>query len=529
MVKRYRLTKEKIKNEIKKCGREPVYFIKNYCKISHPEKGLISFKTYDFQENLLQDFNDHRFNIILKARQLGISTIVAGYIAWLLLFRREKSVVVISTKFEVAANLVRKVKAMINHLPDWIKIATINVNNQTSFELSNGSWIKASSTSSDAGRSEALSLLVIDEAAFVEGLEDLWKGIYPTLSTGGRCIALSTPNGVGNWFHETYVNSQNGSNDFHHLELPWSVHPERDKVWFEQACRNLSRRDVAQEHECSFNMSGEGVISPEDLEWIRSSVKEPKYRTGFDRNYWIWEEYKPEYTYMVVADVARGDAVDYSAAHVFKIETMEQVAEYHGKVNLDMYSVFLDGVGREFGDALLVIENNNFGVSVLDKVIELEYPNLYFSMKGSHKSITQLEAMNNNSSIAGFTTSMKTRPISIAKLEEFIRNKQVKLNSRRTSEELATFVWRNGRPEAQKNKNDDLVMSLAIACWVRDTAIDMAVKDVNYNKAMLDSVFVASTKMSNQIPGQLGYKRSLDLTNDSRQLARAQYGWLYKG
>ncbi len=164
----FKLTKQQIKSEIKKCGRDPVYFIKNYCKISHPEKGLISFKTYDFQDDLLKDFNDYRFNIVLKARQLGISTIVAGYIAWLLLFRREKSVVVVSTKFEVAANLVRKVKAMINHLPEWVKIAKININNQTSFELSNGSWIKASSTSSDAGRSEALSLLVIDEAAFVQ-------------------------------------------------------------------------------------------------------------------------------------------------------------------------------------------------------------------------------------------------------------------------------------------------------------------------------------------------------------------------
>ena len=186
----YKLTKAQIRTEVKKCGKDPVYFIKNYCKISHPEKGLIPFKTYDFQDDLLKDFNDHRFNIVLKARQLGISTIVAGYIAWLLMFRREKSVVVIATKFDVAANLVRKVKSMINNMPDWTRIANIKINNQTSFELSNGSWIKASSTSENAGRSEALSLLVIDEAAFVDGMDDLWKGIFPTLSTGGRCIAL---------------------------------------------------------------------------------------------------------------------------------------------------------------------------------------------------------------------------------------------------------------------------------------------------------------------------------------------------
>ena len=146
---------------------------------------------------MLEDFEDHRFNVILKARQLGISTISAAYVAWMMMFHREKNVLVIATKFSTASNLVKKVKAIIKNLPDWLKISNVTIDNRTSFVLSNGSQIKASSTSGDAGRSEALSLLVIDEAAHVEGLEELWMGLYPTLSTGGRCIALSTPNGVG--------------------------------------------------------------------------------------------------------------------------------------------------------------------------------------------------------------------------------------------------------------------------------------------------------------------------------------------
>ena len=198
----YELSKKEIVKEVIKSGKDPVYFINNYCKISHPMRGLISFKTYDFQEQLITDFNDHRFNVILKARQLGISTTVAAYVAWMMMFHRDKNVLVIATKFTTAANLVKKVKAMIKNLPPWIRISNISIDNRTSFELSNGSQIKASSTSGDAGRSEALSLLVVDEAAHVDGLEDLWTGLYPTLSTGGRCVALSTPNGVGNWFHQ---------------------------------------------------------------------------------------------------------------------------------------------------------------------------------------------------------------------------------------------------------------------------------------------------------------------------------------
>ena len=203
----YKLTKKEILSEIVKAGKEPSYFINNYAKIPHPLRGLIPFKLYDFQEQLLHDFNDHRFNVILKARQLGISTISAAYIAWLMMFHRDKNILVIATKFGTAANLVKKVKAIIKYLPPWMKIANIHIDNRTSFELSNGSQIKASSTSADAGRSEALSLLVVDEAAHVDGFDDLWTGLYSTLSTGGRCIALSTPNGCGNWFHQTYVNA----------------------------------------------------------------------------------------------------------------------------------------------------------------------------------------------------------------------------------------------------------------------------------------------------------------------------------
>ena len=163
------LSREQILKEIIKSGKDAVYFINNYAKISHPMRGLIPFKTYDFQTDLVNNYNDHRFTVILKARQLGISTITAAYVAWMMMFHRDKNVLVIATKFGTAANLVKKVKSIHKHLPQWLKIAEISIDNRTSFELSNGSQIKASSTSADAGRSEALSLLVIDEDSVPSG------------------------------------------------------------------------------------------------------------------------------------------------------------------------------------------------------------------------------------------------------------------------------------------------------------------------------------------------------------------------
>jgi len=524
----FRLSKKQIIQEIIKCGKDPVYFINNYTKIAHPIEGLIPFKTYDFQSELLIDFNDYRFNIILKARQLGISTIVAAYVAWMMIFHRDKNILVMATKFGTATNLVKKVKHMIKNLPDWINIAEVTIDNRASFELSNGSQIKASSISGDAGRSEALSLLVVDEAAHIEGLDELWAGLYPALSTGGRCIALSTPNGVGNWFHKNYVDAENEENDFYTTRLPWDVHPDRDLLWFEKETKNMSRREIAQELECNFNTSGETVMHADDLARIKEQeCCAPKYKTGFDRNLWIWETYNPESAYLLVADVARGDGKDNSAFHVIDVDTMEQVAEYQGKPNLDMFSNLLNETGREYGNCLLVVENNNIGFSVLEKLTnDYDYPNLYYSIKSTHEYIDQLVAETKSGTVAGFTTSMKTRPLIIAKLEEFIRNKLITLRSTRLVGEFKTFIWYNGRPEAMRGYNDDLTLSLAIACWVKDTALTTNKRAMEYNKAFLNSMTTSRTTINTAISGMDGYK---EVRKDDKIAEHEEFSWLYKG
>ncbi len=528
----YKLTKEQIKEEVRKCGNDPIYFLKNYVKITHATKGLIPFTTFDYQDELLKDFNDHRFNVILKARQLGISTIVAGYATWLMLFRREKAVLVLATKFKTASNLVVKVKKMMKSIPEWMRIAQIIVDNQTSFELSNGSTIKASTTSkNDAGRSEALSLLIVDEAAHVENMEELWTGVFPTISTGGRCIALSTPNGVGNWFYKTYSDSENGINNFHPTKLPWDVHPDNTPEWFAEQTKSMSRRDIAQEFECSFNMSGETVVHSENMEQIRNVICEPKHRTGFDRNYWIWEEPQNGSSYMLIADVARGDGNDNSVFHVIKLETMEQVAEYQGKPALDMFASMLNSVGREYGNCLLIVENNNVGYNVLEKLIDMEYPNLYFSAKATHEYVEQGVAEVQNNVIPGFSTTSKTRPLIIAKMEEFIRNRLINLKSGRLYQELETFVWNNGRPEAMRGYHDDLIMSIAICCWVRDTALTANKRDAAYTKALLGSIMKANSKINTLVTGQQGYKRN-EAFDPFKEDVRQKYKdlfWLYKG
>ena len=435
-----------------------------------------------------------------------------------------------ATKFATAGNLVKKVKGIMRQLPDWLKIATIEVDNRNSFELSNGSSIKAASTSGDAGRSEALSLLVLDEAAHIENLEELWTGLYPTLSTGGRCIALSTPNGVGNWFHKTCTDSETGLNNFNLTTLPWDVHPERDKQWYKKETQNMSKRQIAQELQCNFNTSGETVIDSDCMEYLLSMVKEPKHRTGFDRNFWIWEEFDPTCNYLIVADVSRGDGADYSAFHVLKIETLEIIGEYQGKLTPDLFANMLNQVGREFGNAMMVVENNNIGYTVLDKLIEYGYPTLYYSIKSTHEYIEQHQAEARSNSVAGFSTTMKTRPLIVAKLEEFIRNKLIKVYSSRITNEMKTFIWKNGKPQAMKGYNDDLIMALAITCWVRDTALQANARDLNYQKAFVNAIVTTKTTMNTRIVGQEGYKKdnAFDKQMTDAEKLYEQYKWIIK-
>lgn len=521
-----RLTKEELKSEILKCGRDPNYFLHNYVKIAHPDRGVIPFKTYDFQKELLNDFHDHRFNIILKSRQLGISTIVAGYISWMMLFYKEKNVLVMATKQKTAIEIVDKVKDMIKSTPEWLRISEIEVDNKTNLELSNGSRIQGIPTSKDAGRGQALSLLVVDEAAHVDDMDELWTGLYPTISTGGRCIALSSPNGVGNWFHKTYIDSTENKNNFHGVSLPWFVHPDRDDEWFINETRNMDKRKVAQEYECNFNASGETVINPEDIMRCKKEILDPKERNYIDRNYHIWERFNNDGSYLISADVARGDGKDFSVFHVLDVKKMEQVAEYQGKIDLDSFARLLYQVGLEYGNCMIVVENNNIGYSVLTKLVEMGYNNIFYTMKGND-SLDQAYAQYASNSVPGFSTTMKTRPLIIAKLEEFIRNKALKINSSRLINELDTFIWNNGRPEAQKGYNDDLTMSMAIACWIRDTVLINNQKNIEYHRAFLGAISKTNSQLVTSIPGMLQYEKDMKLAQKKKEYL--DHVWLLKG
>ena len=282
-------TRKQNVQEIIKCGKDPNYFFENYVKIQHPVRGMIPFKMYDFQKDCVEDFKDHRFNIVLKSRQQGLSTLAAAYSVWLAIFKKEQNILIIATKLKIAQNFIVKVKSMLRSLPSWLILPEMVSNNKQEIVFNTGSQIKAIPTSEDAGRSEALSLLIVDEAAFVRNFDTIWTGIYPTISTGGRVVILSTPNGVGGQYYKLYTEAESGLNEFNAIKLPWDVHPERDEEWFDKTTANMSKRQISQEYLCDFNSSGETFLGEAEIEWIRQCVTSPVSRDGNEKNVWIWK------------------------------------------------------------------------------------------------------------------------------------------------------------------------------------------------------------------------------------------------
>ncbi len=485
--------KEIIKKEYLKCAKEPQYFMKKYCVVQHPMRGKVPFHLYPFQENTLKSFMNDKYTIVLKSRQLGLSTLSAGYALWLMTFHSDKNILVIATKQETAKNLVTKVRVMHKELPSWLKSNCVE-DNKLSLKYENGSQVKAVSSNTDAARSEALSLLLIDEAAFIDKIDEIWTSAQQTLATGGKAIMLSTPNGVGNLFHRLWCEAEEGDgSEWNFVRLPWELHPERDQTWRTKQDDLLGPKMAAQECDCDFVSSGQTVVDGKLLEWYEETfVKEPVEKQGFDRNLWVWEQ--PDYSksYLISADTARGDGKDFSAIQVIDVDNLTQVAEYKGQIPTKDFGNLCVEVATKYNDALLVMENASIGWAAIQQVIDRGYKNLFYSSADLKYVDTENQMRNKYRSqdknmVAGFSTTMRTRPLIISKLDECFREKAIVVRSKRLIDELFVFIYKNNKAQAMEGYNDDLTMAFCIGLWVRDTALRLRTEQMQLTKNSLQN------------------------------------------
>lgn len=487
--------KEIVKEEYSRCYQDPVYFLKKFCTIQHPTRGRIRFNLYPFQENVLNQFQNNKYNIVLKSRQLGLSTLTAGFILHQMIFRNDFLVLVIATRQDTARNLVTKVKIMYEGLPSWLKVGKVDEDSKLSLRFPNGSNVKAISSRPDAARSEALSLLVLDEAAFIKDVDKIWGSAQQTLATGGSAIILSTPNGIGNFFHSEWVKAEQGESKFNPIKLHWTVHPERDQKWRDEQTLLVGAATAAAECDASFIASGNSVIDLELIEWYRQTyVEEPLERRGFDANYYIWDY--PDYskTYIVAADVSRGDSSDNSTFHVLDLETLAQVAEYKGKIDTTQFGHMLISAATDYNYALLVIDNSNVGWATIQVVLDANYSNLYYTYREDPYLDSNIhlkkgyDVKDKSKMTPGFTVSTGVRPLIVSKIEAILRQIRPAIRSSRVLDELTTFSWINGKAQAQQGYNDDLVMALGIGFWVKDMSLKLKQHGIDIAKQSIENI-----------------------------------------
>ena len=429
--------KQIIRQEYVRCVVDPVHFMKKYCYIQHPLRGRILFHLYPFQETVLKHFQENPYSIILKSRQLGISTLGAGYALWLMLFHKDKNVLTLATTQATARNLVSKVQFMYENLPSWLRIDA-EEKNKLSLRLSNGSKITAKSSNSDAARSEAVSLLLIDEAAFVEGGQELWTACLASIGTGGKAVLISTPNGLDPIYYASYEGAIKGENSFCVTHLKWWQDPRFNKdlrlikakdivdwiqkpnaekheeiiqsaidlhpdviakfisegykphsTWYENMCRdmNLNRRMINQELECAFIGSGDNVIEGEVLRKQETdNVQQPAFKaTEWDNNVWVWQLPQKGHRYILALDVSRGDSEDATGMCIIDYDTFEQVLEYHGKVQPDIAAQLVDQYGRMYNALSTFDITGGMGVATVLKLLEMEYNFLHYDDPKSRK------------------------------------------------------------------------------------------------------------------------------------------------
>jgi len=909
-------TRDEQVKEIIRCGKDPIYFIKNYAKIQHPTRGTIPFETYEFQDECVRSLTKHRLNIVLKSRQLGLSTVCAAYAVWMAIFQKDKNILVIATKLPTAMNFIKKVSVILQNIPKWLLLPKYEPSKQA-IVFSNGSTIKAIPTSDDAGRSEALSLLIVDEAAFIRDFDEIWAGLSPTISTGGDVVILSTPNGVGGQYYRLWTEAVAGQNGFNPIKIMWYQHPDHDQAWFDKETRNLPRKKIAQEylcvggqtrivttggfkraadlrigdlvlthkgrfrpvthvgsrlvsddeklfevsspgaestpfiatgnhpalsyrfyandesaldhlvnnpcdqqwipladisakrkttdriinvlfprmqlpvqsmhridmsergksvdvnfdlgklvglylargcnargefdtgfyktelqthaqwvkqyvealgchvnestsdngchwtfdkhisdllrsfvlgrcahekmldmdrvltagpefikgllvghhagdgkhvhdktcvystssqliyqlrtlnsafglypcighvrdnekkslhhdtwylefqtegttyesllssgqqyksgsrtrfvnngfvgchsltdvshksrvdggftvydvsvqddrsfvaesavlHNCDFIASGDTFLQPDDLQNLKNMILPPIEKTGHDRNVWVWSNPIPGRRYVMSADVARGDAHDYSTFHIIDVEDNEVAVEYMGKVPPEKLTDMMIEWGKKYNNALAVPENNTFGWFVCTKLRDNGYPKLYYH--GHRGDPFNYIPIDPETEKPGWPTNQKTRVQVLTKLEELIRNNQLKIYSQRFCDQMQSFVWNGSKPMASKDSYDDLIMSLAIGAWLVEGGTGAAESAAAMSYAILKATCVIRRDKS-EMPGNIESAQPLINPNirgvnannvykpvhhgapGSRSHAISDFSWLYR-
>jgi len=453
--------------EFLKCKQDPVYFARKYIKIVSLDEGLVPFDMYPFQEKLIQNFHDNRFNICKMPRQTGKSTTCVSYLLHYAVFNDNVNIAILANKASTARDLLGRLQLAYENLPKWMQQGIISWN-KGSLELENGSKISSNSTSSSAVRGGSYNVIFLDEFAFIPNhiADDFFASVYPTISSGQstKVIIVSTPRGM-NHFYRMWHDAERGKNEYVPTDVHWSEVPGRDQAWKEQTIANTSEAQFKVEFECEFLGSTNTLINPTKLKNL--VYENPiKRNAGLD----IYENAKPENNYLITVDVARGLGNDYSAFIVFDITQFpyKVVAKYrNNEIKPMLFPNIIEEVGKAYNDAWLLIEVNDIGDQVANILhYDLEYDNLLMaSMRGRAGQIVGTGFSGKKSQL-GVRMTSAVKKLGCSNLKTFLEDDKLLTVDYEIINELTTFSQKHNSFEAEEGCNDDLAMCLVIFSWL---------------------------------------------------------------
>jgi hypothetical protein len=465
-------TQEQVEEYIK-CAKDPIYFAKNYIKIVNVDDGLINFKMWKFQEQMLKLFANNRFVITKCPRQVGKTTTTVAYMLWATIFTDQQNCAVLANKGSLARDILAKYCLAYENLPMWLQQGVVTWN-KGNVELENGSKIIAASTSSSAIRGGSFNIVFLDEFAFVPTniAEEFFNSVYPVISSGKKTkiIIVSTPNGM-NLFYKLWMDSINKKNNYVNFEIHWSHVPGRDEKWKEETIRNTSERQFSQEFETEFLGSSNTLISGYKLQSL--VYKDPVDQHDLLK---IYEhpvkegvnESKSDHLYAITVDVSEGKNLDCSAFSVIDISQTpyKQVATYKSSsITPILFPTVIYNTARYYNDAYILVEINNNPQVAESLHTDFEYENLWKIFTGNKKP-QQLSAGFARGVQMGLKMSPQVKAIGCSNLKTLIEGDKLLINDFDTYSELTTFIQQKNSFSAEQGANDDMVMSLVIFSWV---------------------------------------------------------------
>jgi hypothetical protein len=571
--------------------RDTPYALRTYLQTyDNTVSKYVPLELFPDQISLLDDYENFNENIALKYRQAGVSTVTAAWVSKKVAFAKKtkpEKILIIANKLDTSQEMANKIRAFIGQWPEWVGISfSVEKDSQKHYKLNNGCEVKAVATSKDALRGFTPTILIFDEAAFIDADSDFWAACMASLSTGGKVIVVSTPNGYDPIYYEIYDQALRNMNDFKISEMYWFRDPRYTKDlylvktkdiihyllnkeeytnddiiswesipfetrnyeelklimdtgykpcsnWFEGMVKKLKydKRKVSQELECNFLGSGDNVFDSNLLQRVKENyLREPQNKM-MGNALWIWKEPVIGHKYVMGVDVSRGDSEDFSSFQIIDFDEREQVAEYVGKLPPDTMAEICYKWANMYSCFVVIDITGGMGVSTARKMQEMGFKNLYVDgvdiankWKWDPKASEKIPGINFNNK----------RVQIIASFEEVMRH-EFKIYSNRLFNEMNTFIYMNGRPDHQKGHHDDLIMSIAMATYVAESSFSQLTKVTEQTKAMIDSWSVSN---NDNVTNQLAFNPVLPNINEKinqygqQNVTRddyMKYNWLFGG